>query len=221
MHTGNTRYRNERMAWWPTLPPGAKLRVHFQNGSFKNRLHACACTRGVVWWYENPCLFIFTLANTLVAPPENGIMSVDITTEFYRLWSALQFVTCVPPLSVNDVSCHELFGDGNYHFSTAYSGTHILILQVSIGQDAQLCTFWVSNAGLRHSISLTTSSMWRNLLVLSLASTSKIQTNPLFFFLQLPPVRRTPLITFSKQLLLCEKSTNMCSLFWIRIPLLT
>lgn len=37
---------------------------------------------------------------------------MDTTSEFYRLWSALQFVVCVPPTSENDMSCHELFGDG-------------------------------------------------------------------------------------------------------------
>src|SRR5437016_5916723 len=28
--------------------------------------------------------------------PENGVMSVESSTEFYRLWSALQFVCCLP-----------------------------------------------------------------------------------------------------------------------------
>jgi cytoplasmic FMR1 interacting protein len=45
-------------------------------------------------------------------PPDNGVMAVDSTTEFYRLWSALQLVICFPPTSDNDASCHELFGDG-------------------------------------------------------------------------------------------------------------
>jgi len=45
-------------------------------------------------------------------PPDNGVLSVDSTTEFYRLWSALQFVICDPPASENDASCLELFGDG-------------------------------------------------------------------------------------------------------------
>lgn len=44
--------------------------------------------------------------------PENGVIAVDYTTEFYRLWSALQYVICFPPTSENDASCHELFGDG-------------------------------------------------------------------------------------------------------------
>ena len=45
-------------------------------------------------------------------PPDNGVMGVDSTSEFYRLWSALQLVICFPPASENDASCHELFGDG-------------------------------------------------------------------------------------------------------------
>eukprot|EP01114_Cavostelium_apophysatum_P018213 TRINITY_DN5592_c0_g1_i1.p1 TRINITY_DN5592_c0_g1~~TRINITY_DN5592_c0_g1_i1.p1 ORF type:complete len:1338 (-),score=458.14 TRINITY_DN5592_c0_g1_i1:118-4131(-) len=43
--------------------------------------------------------------------PENGVMSVDTTTEFYRLWSALQFVCCIAT-GENELSNHELFGDG-------------------------------------------------------------------------------------------------------------
>jgi len=43
--------------------------------------------------------------------PENGVMNADTTSEFYRIWSALQFVVCLPT-SENDASCHELFGDG-------------------------------------------------------------------------------------------------------------
>jgi len=39
------------------------------------------------------------------------VMCVDITSEFYRIWSALQCVVCLPT-SENDASCHELFGDG-------------------------------------------------------------------------------------------------------------
>lgn len=43
--------------------------------------------------------------------PENGVMSVDYTTEFYRLWSALQFMCCLPT-GENELSNHEHFGDG-------------------------------------------------------------------------------------------------------------
>lgn len=30
------------------------------------------------------------------SPPVNGVMNVDECTEFHRLWSALQFVMCIP-----------------------------------------------------------------------------------------------------------------------------
>lgn len=30
------------------------------------------------------------------SPPANGVMNVDECTEFHRLWSALQFVMCIP-----------------------------------------------------------------------------------------------------------------------------
>lgn len=38
-------------------------------------------------------------------------MSVDSTSEFYRLWSAFQYVCCLPTKE-NELSIHELFGDG-------------------------------------------------------------------------------------------------------------
>eukprot|EP01133_Synstelium_polycarpum_P001207 gene1207-1395_t len=44
--------------------------------------------------------------------PDNGVINVDSSTEFYRLWSALQFVCCWPLTNENDKSYHELFGDG-------------------------------------------------------------------------------------------------------------
>ncbi|EGG14585.1 component of SCAR regulatory complex [Cavenderia fasciculata] len=44
--------------------------------------------------------------------PDNGVINIDTSTEFYRLWSALQFVTCWPLTNENDKSYHELFGDG-------------------------------------------------------------------------------------------------------------
>ncbi len=43
--------------------------------------------------------------------PENGVISVDSSSEFYRLWSGLQFVCCLPT-GENELSNHELFGDG-------------------------------------------------------------------------------------------------------------
>ena len=29
-------------------------------------------------------------------PPANGLMNIDECTEFHRLWSAIQFVFCIP-----------------------------------------------------------------------------------------------------------------------------
>lgn len=34
-------------------------------------------------------------------PPANGVMHIDECSEFHRLWSALQFVYCIP-LAVNE-----------------------------------------------------------------------------------------------------------------------
>eukprot|EP01116_Phalansterium_solitarium_P006992 TRINITY_DN1943_c1_g1_i3.p1 TRINITY_DN1943_c1_g1~~TRINITY_DN1943_c1_g1_i3.p1 ORF type:complete len:369 (-),score=133.49 TRINITY_DN1943_c1_g1_i3:126-1232(-) len=44
--------------------------------------------------------------------PTNGVMNVDATSEFYRLWTALQFVGCMPQLNEADPSNAEIFGDG-------------------------------------------------------------------------------------------------------------
>ncbi|KYQ91088.1 component of SCAR regulatory complex [Tieghemostelium lacteum] len=44
--------------------------------------------------------------------PDNGVICIDSSTEFSRLWSALQFVICWPLVNENDKSFHELFGDG-------------------------------------------------------------------------------------------------------------
>jgi len=42
--------------------------------------------------------------------PDNGVLAVDSTTEFYRLWSALQFLFCVP--QEKGPSLAAIFGDG-------------------------------------------------------------------------------------------------------------
>ncbi|XP_065556681.1 cytoplasmic FMR1-interacting protein-like isoform X2 [Artemia franciscana] len=44
-------------------------------------------------------------------PPANGVMSVDECTEFHRLWSALQFVYCLP-VGANEFTVEQLFGEG-------------------------------------------------------------------------------------------------------------
>lgn len=43
--------------------------------------------------------------------PSNGVMHVDECNEFYRLWSAIQFVYCIP-VRQNEFTTEQLFGDG-------------------------------------------------------------------------------------------------------------
>ncbi|XP_067136854.1 cytoplasmic FMR1-interacting protein isoform X3 [Centruroides vittatus] len=44
-------------------------------------------------------------------PPMNGVMNIDECTEFHRLWSALQFVYCIP-VGENEFTVEQLFGEG-------------------------------------------------------------------------------------------------------------
>jgi cytoplasmic FMR1 interacting protein len=44
-------------------------------------------------------------------PPSNGVMFVDECVEFHRLWSALQFVYCIP-VGDGEFTIEELFGEG-------------------------------------------------------------------------------------------------------------
>ena len=44
-------------------------------------------------------------------PPSNGVMNVDENVEFHRVWSAMQFVYCLPR-QTNSYLVEELFGDG-------------------------------------------------------------------------------------------------------------
>lgn len=44
-------------------------------------------------------------------PPANGVMSIDECSEFHRLWSALQFVYCIP-VGETEYTVEELFGEG-------------------------------------------------------------------------------------------------------------
>jgi cytoplasmic FMR1 interacting protein len=46
--------------------------------------------------------------------PDNGVLAIDSTPEFYRLWSALQFVSCLPPDNEGALANLEKFGDGFY-----------------------------------------------------------------------------------------------------------
>lgn len=34
-------------------------------------------------------------------PPDNGVMNVDENVEFHRIWSAMQFVYCMPRSGTN------------------------------------------------------------------------------------------------------------------------
>ncbi|XP_026675892.1 cytoplasmic FMR1-interacting protein [Diaphorina citri] len=44
-------------------------------------------------------------------PPTNGVINIDECTEFHRLWSALQFVYCIP-VGDTEFTVEELFGEG-------------------------------------------------------------------------------------------------------------
>ncbi|KRX64803.1 Cytoplasmic FMR1-interacting protein, partial [Trichinella sp. T9] len=43
--------------------------------------------------------------------PANSVMTIDECSEFHRLWSALQFLYCMPPRE-NEITVEELFGEG-------------------------------------------------------------------------------------------------------------
>ncbi|XP_064636009.1 cytoplasmic FMR1-interacting protein-like isoform X2 [Lineus longissimus] len=43
--------------------------------------------------------------------PANGVMNIDDTSEFHRLWSALQFVYCLP-VSNTEYTIEQMFGEG-------------------------------------------------------------------------------------------------------------
>eukprot|EP01113_Clastostelium_recurvatum_P001498 TRINITY_DN1060_c0_g1_i3.p1 TRINITY_DN1060_c0_g1~~TRINITY_DN1060_c0_g1_i3.p1 ORF type:complete len:1328 (-),score=521.15 TRINITY_DN1060_c0_g1_i3:101-4084(-) len=78
---------------------------------------------------------------------DTGYIPIDSTTEFYRLWSALQFVVCTPPDEVAppapgappvapvpaEPSVHELFGDGLF-----WAGSTIIHF---LGQQQRFETF--------------------------------------------------------------------------------
>ncbi|KAL3880811.1 hypothetical protein ACJMK2_033018 [Sinanodonta woodiana] len=44
-------------------------------------------------------------------PPMNGVMNIDECTEFHRLWSAMQFVFCMP-VGEHEFTIEELYGEG-------------------------------------------------------------------------------------------------------------
>jgi cytoplasmic FMR1 interacting protein len=43
--------------------------------------------------------------------PTNGVINIDECTEFHRLWSALQFVYCIP-VGDNEFNIEQMFGEG-------------------------------------------------------------------------------------------------------------
>eukprot|EP01104_Vermistella_antarctica_P000182 TRINITY_DN1020_c1_g4_i1.p1 TRINITY_DN1020_c1_g4~~TRINITY_DN1020_c1_g4_i1.p1 ORF type:complete len:1278 (-),score=381.80 TRINITY_DN1020_c1_g4_i1:98-3931(-) len=45
-------------------------------------------------------------------PEQGALMSVERSTEFYRLWSALQFIFCLPKATGDDHTQIQMFGDG-------------------------------------------------------------------------------------------------------------
>ncbi|CAG0889224.1 unnamed protein product [Darwinula stevensoni] len=55
-------------------------------------------------------------------PPVNGVMHVDECLEFHRLWSALQFVYCIP-VGENEFTVEQLFGEGLH-----WAGCTIIVL---------------------------------------------------------------------------------------------
>ncbi|RDD41868.1 Cytoplasmic FMR1-interacting protein 2 [Trichoplax sp. H2] len=44
-------------------------------------------------------------------PPENGVIHIEECNQFHRVWSAIQFVICLP-LRENELTVEETFGDG-------------------------------------------------------------------------------------------------------------
>merc|ERR1712029_576766 len=43
--------------------------------------------------------------------PTNGVINIDECTEFHGLWSALQFVYCIP-VGENEFNIEQMFGEG-------------------------------------------------------------------------------------------------------------
>lgn len=54
--------------------------------------------------------------------PSNGVMYIDECTEFHKVWSACQWVICLP-CGKNNKTVEELYGDGVH-----YSGLAIIYL---------------------------------------------------------------------------------------------
>uniref|UniRef100_A0A8C3RW61 Cytoplasmic FMR1-interacting protein 1 n=1 Tax=Chelydra serpentina TaxID=8475 RepID=A0A8C3RW61_CHESE len=54
--------------------------------------------------------------------PSNGVMHVDECVEFHRLWSAMQFVYCIP-VGTHEFTVEQCFGDGLH-----WAGCMIIVL---------------------------------------------------------------------------------------------
>ncbi|XP_013092807.2 cytoplasmic FMR1-interacting protein 1 homolog isoform X1 [Biomphalaria glabrata] len=70
------------------------------------------CTMGSM--FDNVLQRIQTFLTNKVwhgGPPSNGVMNVDACNEFHRLWSAIQWVYCIPGRE-NEFTVEEMFGEG-------------------------------------------------------------------------------------------------------------
>uniref|UniRef100_A0A674IN09 Cytoplasmic FMR1 interacting protein 2 n=1 Tax=Terrapene triunguis TaxID=2587831 RepID=A0A674IN09_9SAUR len=65
-------------------------------------------------------------------PPTNGVMHVDECVEFHRLWSAMQFVYCIP-VGTNEFTAEQCFGDG-----LNWAGCSVIVL---LGQQRRFDLF--------------------------------------------------------------------------------
>uniref|UniRef100_A0A4W5JG71 Cytoplasmic FMR1 interacting protein 2 n=1 Tax=Hucho hucho TaxID=62062 RepID=A0A4W5JG71_9TELE len=65
-------------------------------------------------------------------PPTNGVMHVDECMEFHRLWSAMQFVYCIP-VGTHEFTAEQCFGDG-----LNWAGCSIIVL---LGQQRRFDLF--------------------------------------------------------------------------------
>lgn len=71
---------------------------------------------------------------------DSGVIPIESTTEFYRFWSAVQFVCCLPT-GANELSPQELFGDG-----LSWCGITIIhLLQQSARFDLFDFSYYITN----------------------------------------------------------------------------
>ncbi|KCV67791.1 hypothetical protein H696_05733 [Fonticula alba] len=53
-----------------------------------------------------------TRSEWLGATPSNDVLEVDMSKEYYRIWSACQFTFCTPPITASGSTTRESFGEG-------------------------------------------------------------------------------------------------------------